>query len=160
MGRWSKLFNKFPDILDDYSNNAWYSEQIEEIEESEDNFNIVLGEFIQYKFSNNFDSYRNHKRFILNIKKTSNMTVNKFVSMVSYHNKAILPLLPGAPDDPNLAIIDGEDFKSLIYESMPEQWRHAYEEHNSPFDDELHQIITRMERLHQKSIWNNSVVSL
>eukprot|EP00536_Pseudo-nitzschia_multiseries_P015907 jgi/Psemu1/44243/gm1.44243_g len=90
-----KLFNKFPDILDDYSDDAWYySEQIEEIEETEENFDIVLGEFIQYKFSNNFNSCRNHKRFILNIKKTSNMTVHKFVSMVSYHNNAILPLCP------------------------------------------------------------------
>eukprot|EP00536_Pseudo-nitzschia_multiseries_P008461 jgi/Psemu1/20480/gm1.20480_g len=105
-----KLYDKFSDLLRDYANQNWW----------------VINTFINHKFNNNTDVYQCHKRFLDNIKKTTNMTVHQFVPMVTFRNH------------------------NLIFESMPIKWKDSYEEHHSPYGDTITQIVTRMKRYQNK----------
>eukprot|EP00536_Pseudo-nitzschia_multiseries_P013380 jgi/Psemu1/35091/gm1.35091_g len=97
-------------------------------------FAITINAFINYKFNNNGDAYRGHK---------------KFASMVVFHSHTIiLPLLPGRPaENPS---INNDNFKSLIFESIRTEWEDSNEEHQSPYEDTLRQIVRRMERYQNK----------
>eukprot|EP00536_Pseudo-nitzschia_multiseries_P018848 jgi/Psemu1/57626/gm1.57626_g len=143
-------YDKFADILGDYANRNWWNEYVSApANRTVENFPTTIDAFITYKFNNSTNAYRCHKRFLNNIKKTTNMTVHQFVStMVTFHNHVILRLLPGHP--PTNAAINDEDFKSLIFKSMPTKWKDSYEEHHSPYKDTLTQIVTRMERYQNK----------
>eukprot|EP00537_Pseudo-nitzschia_pungens_P004814 CAMPEP_0172357560 /NCGR_PEP_ID=MMETSP1060-20121228/1921_1 /TAXON_ID=37318 /ORGANISM="Pseudo-nitzschia pungens, Strain cf. cingulata" /LENGTH=386 /DNA_ID=CAMNT_0013078293 /DNA_START=426 /DNA_END=1586 /DNA_ORIENTATION=- len=146
-----QLYSKFPDILTIYADKTWWLTQILSHTETVPHFNQDVKAFIRFKFSNNDDVYRNHKRFLNQIKKTASLSVSSFVSLVTYHNHVVLPLLPGAPETTADAIIQADDFKNLIYDSMPSDWRDAYEDHHYPYDDSLANIITRMERYCSKA---------
>eukprot|EP00536_Pseudo-nitzschia_multiseries_P017535 jgi/Psemu1/51313/gm1.51313_g len=52
------------------------------------------------------------------------MTVHQFVAQVNFHNHVILPLLPGHP--PEDAEIQEREFKNLIFESMPGDWKFSF----------------------------------
>eukprot|EP00536_Pseudo-nitzschia_multiseries_P009132 jgi/Psemu1/22405/gm1.22405_g len=111
------------------------------------NVAITINTCINYKF-NNIGCILRSQTFINNIKKTINMTVHQFLSMVTFHNHVIVPLLPRHPAAN--ALINDNNFKSLIFESMPIEWKDSYEERHSPYEDLLNQIVTRMERYQNK----------
>eukprot|EP00536_Pseudo-nitzschia_multiseries_P019491 jgi/Psemu1/60990/gm1.60990_g len=62
---------------------------------------------------------------------------------INFHNHVILPLLPGHP--PEDAEIKERAFKNLIFESMPEDWKHTYQQHHSPNRDSLSEMMMRFE---------------
>ena len=73
--------------------------------ETVDNLWALILIFIQLKFENNTNTYDNHKDYILAQVKKKEMTVGEFESQLRYHNRSVLPLLPGAPADQDDAIL-------------------------------------------------------
>ena len=122
----NKLFQNIEDIFEDPQDQTyWEMTLATNNSRSVAQFDTFIKEYIAEKFSNNTKAYRIHKRFLNNIKKTRTLSVHQFVSLVQYHNRNLLPLLPGAPATE--ASFPPEEIKDIIFNSMPEDWRDAFD---------------------------------
>ena len=122
----NKLFQNIEDIFEDPQDRTfWELTLATNPSRSLAQFDIFIKEYIADKFSNDTKAYRTHKRFLNAIKKTKHLSVHQFVSLVQYHNSNILPLLPGAPDAN--ASYSSEDLKDIIFNSMPDEWKDAFD---------------------------------
>ena len=58
-----------------------------------------------------------HRRILYNVEKTRSLIVHEFVPLLRYHNKTIVPRLPGAPDED--ASYNDDEIKDIVFNSMP-----------------------------------------
>lgn len=123
--RWTtgpKLFQMFPQILHNDDDEDWWISNLPP-NETLVTFQAHLEALIEWKFENDTESYFNHKDFISNLKKPPSMTPSVFSSKLSYHNKTILPLLPGG-----IASMPDEEIKRIFYRGMPLAWQNAFDD--------------------------------
>eukprot|EP00536_Pseudo-nitzschia_multiseries_P011553 jgi/Psemu1/29285/gm1.29285_g len=122
-----KLYDKFSDLLQDYADQSWWDKFVTaQKNQMVTNFANTTNAFINYKFNNNGDAFRGHKRFLNNIKKTTNMTVHQFVSMVTFrtHSSYEEHYSPYEDSLRQITTFDKYGFKSLnhsyfVYPSNP-----------------------------------------
>ena len=116
-----------------------------------DNFWALVLIFIQLKFENNNDTYKNHKKYLLAVTKKKEMTVTLYVLQLRYHNNSVLPLLLGASPDQNNTMFSEQKFKAIVYKCMPSAWRKRFENFHTLINSALQVIKAFMERQHLKA---------
>ena len=117
------LFANIIDIFEDPDDkNFWDTACAADNSTSKETFMKHIKDFIQYKLSGNDRAYSQHKRFLLNIKKTKSLTVHQFVQLIHYHNTNILKWLPGAPQDEVDAKFSADEVKEIVINAMPFDW--------------------------------------
>lgn len=149
----SKLFENFKDILQGHSDKSTFKAIKATLQaDSADNaetpelFAQVLQKFIFHKFAKNTSCYQQHKRFLQQLKRTKSLSVSDFIGLVKYHNEVVLPLLPGAPEDPEDARMNQDDIKYIVFDAMPPSWKYDYERYFDVIESSLDEITTFMEK--------------
>ena len=143
-----KLFNKWKQILEDAYDVEFWDQHFTSngFTETVDNFWDLIRIFIFLKFANNTDTYNNHKDYLLAQKKTREMSVGDFESLLRYYNHSVLPILPGAPADRDDAVLSIREFNALFYKAMPGTWRDKFEDFEILNTNNIVEIKTFMER--------------
>ena len=120
---------------------------------SVDKFNEHLQEFIECKFDDNTKVHRNHERFLANLKKPKTLRVQQFVTLLQCHDKIILPMPPGAPEED--ASHNEEDIKHIVFNAMPITWQSKFELNSDCDESNLKAIINCMDKQDKNSKRNN-----
>ena len=85
--------------------------------QSVDTFNGFIKRCINCWFDKDAKVCRNHKRFLVDIKKPKALKVCEFVTLLQCHNETVLPMPPGAPEQN--ASHNNEDVKHIVFNAMP-----------------------------------------
>lgn len=119
----TKCFENVLDMFEDPQDRAYWDLLLAtDASRSVATFDTFVLRFIKHKFADNSKAWREHRRFLSNIQKTRKLSPHEFAALVQYHNSTVLPLLPGAPDDPTQAIFDDDELKEIILNAMPSEW--------------------------------------
>ena len=142
-----KLFNKWKQLLEDAYDVTLWDQHF-----TSDNFTEIVAHFweliqifISFKFTNNLDTYDNHKDYLLAQKQAREMRVGEFLSLLQYHNSNVLPVLPGALLLRADAKLNEREFKQIFYKGIPMSWRERFEDFKQPNSVPIKEIEAFME---------------